>query len=72
MADQETTTINLRHDVTVNGVTYKKGDKVVVPAKQAEDITRIDSEHQDYKDGLHKKRTYESNAGSISVGSGAE
>lgn len=71
MADQETTTVNLRHDVTVNGVTYKAGQRAVVPKNSADDIVRIDSEHQDYKDNLHKKRNFQVNSGSMSVGGGA-
>ena len=35
----------------------------------ADDIARIDSDHQDYKDSLMKKREYTQNSGSFSVGS---
>jgi hypothetical protein len=61
--------INLHNDITVNGVTYKAGQGVEVPRKQAEDIQRIDYEHQEYKANLNVKRTFEENAGSFAVGS---
>jgi hypothetical protein len=64
----EETTINLQNDITVNGKVYKAGQKVPVPKTQAEDISRMDYEHQQYKDNLHVKHTYETNAGTIAVG----
>lgn len=68
----ETTTMNLNNDVQVNGKTYRKGQKVEVPKDQADDIARIDYEHQKYKENLHVKNTYEVNGGTMSVGGGAE
>lgn len=70
MAESETTTVNLHNDITVNGITYKKGQSVKVPKKQADDISRMDYEHEQYKANLHKKNTYEVNGGSIAVGGG--
>lgn len=72
MADNETTTVNLTNDITVNGVTYKAGQKVEVPKSSADDIARMDHEHQQYKDTLMKKQTYEVNAGTIAAGGGAQ
>lgn len=66
------TTVNLQNDVTINGVTYKRGQKVEVPKHQAEDISRIDYEHSQYKENLHRKRTMEINAGTIAAGGGTE
>lgn len=68
----ETTRMNLMHDVTINGVKYPRGRNVEVPKRQADDIARIDHDHQEQLNALHVKREYISNAGSISVGSGAE
>lgn len=68
----ETVKVNLVNPITVNGVTYPAGNGVEVPRAQAEDISRMDYEHQQYKDGLHKKRVYETNAGTMAVGGGAE
>lgn len=72
MADLATTKINLIHDVTVNRVKYKAGANVEVPKDQADDIQRIAFEHQEYLNNLHKKRTFEVNAGTIAAGGGAE
>lgn len=66
------TTMNLTNDVTINGQVFKAGQNVAVPKEQAEDIARIDYEHQKYKDTLHTKRTFEVNGGTMSVGGGAE
>lgn len=68
---QETTTINLQNDVMVNGKKYEAGQRVVVPKSQAEDISRIDYDHVKYQKGLNVKHTYEVDAGSFGVGSGA-
>lgn len=65
---KETTTMNLHNDVTVNGVTYRAGQGVEVPAAQADDIARLDYDHQQYKDNLHKKNVYEVNSGTIAMG----
>ncbi len=43
MADS-TKKIDLEHDVTVNGVTYKAGEGVSVPSAQAKDIQRINDD----------------------------
>jgi len=73
MAEQETTKINLSNDVTVNGRTFKAGQNVTVPKDQAEDISRIDYEHTQYKNNLHVGRKYRPvNAGTIAMGGGAE
>lgn len=67
----ETTTMNLSNDIVVNGVRFKAGHNVIVPKKQADDVSRMDYEHQKYKDGLMKKHTYEIDAGTIAAGGGA-
>lgn len=72
MADVETTKINLSNDVTVNGRVYKAGRGVEVPKAQAEDIERIDHEHNQYLAGLNKRHVYKANAGTIAMGQGAE
>lgn len=68
----DTTTVNLSNDITVNGVTYRAGRGTTVPKRQAEDILRMDYDHQKYKDGLMKKHTYETDAGTIAAGGGGE
>lgn len=68
----ETVKVNLQSDVQVNGVTYKKGQGVEVPRAQAEDISRIDYDHTQYKGKLNTKQTYETNAGTMAVGGGAQ
>lgn len=70
MADSDTTTIRLDNDVRVNGRLFKAGQKVVVPKDQADDISRMDFEHNQYKDGLNKKREFIQDAGTMAVGSG--
>lgn len=72
MATTETTTINLSHDITTNGKTFKKGQGVIVPKDMADDLVRRDYEYQQYLNNLHVKRTSEVNAGSIAAGGGAE
>lgn len=73
MADtNETTTINLTNDITVNGRTYKAGERVVVPKASADDLARMDHEHNKYKDSLMKKRVFETNSGSIAAGGGTQ
>jgi hypothetical protein len=64
----ETTKINLVNSVTVNGITYPAGQHVEVPKKQADDIARIDYDHQKYLATLHKKDVVEINKGTMSVG----
>lgn len=66
--NNDETTINLQNDITVNGKVFHAGQKVAVPKDQADDIARMDYEHQQYKDNLHVKHTYETNAGTIAVG----
>lgn len=66
----ETTRINLANSVTVNGITYPAGKNVEVPKKQADDIARIDYDHQQYLSTLHKKSVYEVNSGTMAVGGG--
>lgn len=70
MADNETTKLNLSHDITVNGRTYPAGQNVEVPKNQADDISRMDHEHNQYLNTLHVKRTREVNAGTMAVGGG--
>lgn len=77
MATESTdTTMNLSNDVTITnekGVhRFQKGQNVKVPKEMAEDVARIDYEHQQYKEGLHVKHTYEVNGGTMSVGGGTE
>lgn len=78
MADKptETTTMNLHNDVTISTAkqTYRfsKGQGVKVPKELADEVARIDYDHEQYKSKLHTKQTYEVNGGTISVGSGAE
>ena len=69
MADSnETTTMNLINDITVNGKKYKAGERVIVPKAQADDLARMDHEHNKYLAGLHVKHKYEVNAGTIAAG----
>lgn len=72
LGSTETTTIALLNNVTINGRTFKKGPRVEVPKRQAEDILRMDHDHNQYLLGLNKKHTYEVDAGTMAVGSGAE
>jgi hypothetical protein len=74
MADstEETTKINLQNDITVNGVRYRAGQGVVVPKKQADDISRMDYDHTKYLSTLHVKRKFEVDSGTIAVGGGSE
>jgi hypothetical protein len=73
MADtSDTTKINLTNDITVNGRTYKAGSSVEVPKAQADDIARMDYDHNNYIKGLNQKHTYTVDAGSIAVGGGAQ
>ncbi len=44
MAKDSTKKIDLEHDITVNGVTYKAGKGVEVPSAQAEDVQRINDD----------------------------
>jgi hypothetical protein len=71
MADNETISIRLDNELTVNGIKYLPGNKVVVPKEQADDLSRMDSDFNKYKDNLHRKNVYEKDAGSMSVGSGS-
>lgn len=66
--ESESTTLNLRNDVTINGVKYRAGRNVRVPKAQAADIERIDFEHDEYKSNLMKRRKYEVDSGTMSVG----
>lgn len=69
MADNsDTTSMNLSNDITVNGRTFKKGQRVDVPKAQADDIARMDFEHNEYLKNLHTKRSAITNMGSQSVG----
>jgi hypothetical protein len=65
-----TQTITLHNDITVNGKTYPAGQGVSVPKAQADDIARMDYEHQKYKETLHTKRTFNVDSGTIAVGGG--
>jgi hypothetical protein len=64
----DTTKINLHHDIRVNGVFYRAGTNVEVPSAQADDIARMDYEHQQYKENLHRKNVYEVDSGTIAMG----
>lgn len=66
--EPEMTTIDLRNDVQHNTVKYKAGRDVKVPTASAEDIKRIDYEHDQYKETLHKRSVYEVNGGTMQVG----
>ena len=73
MAEASTsTTINLHNDITVNGKRYSAGQKVEVPKDQAEDISRMDYDHEQYKATLHQKRNVTHSAGTIAMGGGAQ
>jgi hypothetical protein len=77
MATESTdTTMNLSNEVTITNETgvhrFPKGQNVKVPKEMAEDVARIDYEHQQYKDNLHTKHVYEVNSGTMSVGGGTE
>lgn len=67
----ESTSISLRNNITINGTTYRKGSNVEVPRKVAEDLLRMDHDYTEYEVNLHKKRTSETNLGSMAVGDGA-
>ena len=71
MADSnETTTMNLINDITVNGTRYKAGERIIVPKAQADDIARMDHEHNKYLATLHVRRKFEVDAGTIGAGGG--
>lgn len=73
MSDQATTKINLSNEITVNGKKYPAGQGVEVPKDQADDIARMDYEHNEYLKNLHRGRKFRPvNAGTIAMGSGAE
>lgn len=72
MAESDTTNMHLSNDITVNGVKYKAGQNVIVPKGQADDIARIDHDHNKYKSSLLTKQTYEVDSGTMAVGSGAQ
>lgn len=69
--NEKTTKINLHNPITVNGVTYPSGQGVEVPKRQAEDLSRMDYEHEQYKANLHTKRTFEEKGPTIAVGGGS-
>jgi hypothetical protein len=72
MADNETTKMNITNPITINGVKFPAGTNVTVPKNQADDIARMDYDHNKYLQTLHVKRKFEVNAGSIGAGGGAE
>jgi len=51
MAD-ETTSMNLQNNVTINGRKFTKGMNVIVPKGQADDIARIDYNAQQAQNNL--------------------
>ena len=57
----------LEHDIEINGTKYTKG-RQDVPTEVADDLRRMNSEHNAYLNGLHRKRVYEHNSGTMSVG----
>jgi len=67
----DTTTINLQNDITVNGKTFPAGEKISVPKGQADDISRMDYEHEKLKKSYHEKHVNIHNSGTFAVGSGA-
>lgn len=73
MAESESTTINLHNPITITTkkfgvVKLPAGQGVKVPKELAEDAQRMDYEHQQYKENLHKKNVYEVDAGTIAMG----
>lgn len=70
--NEETTTIDLQNDVTLNGIKYLAGTGVKVPKASAEDIKRIDEDYQQYERNLLVRRTSNVDGGTFSVGNGAE
>lgn len=71
----ETTTVNLHNDITISNTRgtfrFSKGQGVKVPKDMADDVARMDYEHEEYKRKLHEKQVYEVNSGTMSVGGGA-
>jgi hypothetical protein len=72
----ETTTMNLLNDVSISNANgqwrFKAGQNVKVPKFLADEVARIDYDHQQYKNNLNTKQKYIVNAGTLSVGTGAE
>ena len=59
----------LDHDISINCERYSAG-KQSVPTEVADDLRRMNSEHNGYLNTLHEKRTFEHNSGTMSVGGG--
>lgn len=77
MADNsDTTKMHLTNDITITNSTgthkFRAGQNIEVPKAMAEDVERMDYEHNKYLKTLHTKRTFERDAGTISAGGGAE
>lgn len=70
--NEETTTIDLQNDVTLNGIKYSAGTGVKVPKASAEDLKRMDEDYQQYERNLLVRRTSNVDGGTFSVGNGAE
>lgn len=52
---EKTRTIQLTHNLMVNGVIFEGGKTITVSSVQADDLIRIDREHSNYEAGLIKK-----------------
>lgn len=71
MSESASETINLSHDITVNGKTIPAG-RHSVPKEQAADLMRMDKEYSDHLKQRHIRHDYQRSAGTLAVGSGAE
>jgi hypothetical protein len=60
-------TINLTHDIRVNGVVIPKGTQTV-PKEQVADLMRMDKAYSDQKANLMNRNVYEKNLGSLAGG----
>lgn len=68
VGSEETTKMHLTNDITVNGRTYRAGQNVEVPKKQADDLARMDHEHNQYLKNMHTKREFKRDMGTMAVG----
>jgi len=68
----KTVKIDLRNPIRISNVKntweFPAGRGIEVPADMAEDVKRIDDDHQDYKANLLIKRTSTVDAGTFAVG----
>lgn len=63
--------MSLENAVRINGREFPAGSKVIVPKDQADDIKRIDEEHEKLKKSYHQKQVNIVAGPTISVGNGA-